>query len=137
MTHRHGTEDRRRELYRDAVAVIFREHASDLQIDDVAARVASSRRQLQRVFMEVGGTTFRELLTKVRMHEARRLLALDGTPIQEVAARVGYHEAAQFSKRFRRQFGMSPRAFRKAHQSAPKHRPAQASRRFGTLPIVS
>ena len=123
MTHRHGTEDRRRELYRDAINVIMAEYARDLQIDEVAARVASSRRQLQRVFAECGNTSFREVLTKVRMHEARRLLCEEGIPIGEVAAMVGYHEAAQFSKRFRRHFGTSPRSFRKSHRASVQNGP--------------
>lgn len=79
----------------------------------MARAVASSRRQLQRVFAEVGGTSFRELLALARMREAQRLLELDGMPIAQVAEKVGYHQAAQFSKSFRRYFGISPRTFRR------------------------
>jgi AraC family transcriptional regulator of adaptative response / methylphosphotriester-DNA alkyltransferase methyltransferase len=114
MTPRHGTEERRRDLYRDALVVIAREYATDLQIHDVARAVACSRRQLQRVFADIGNTSFRELLATARMREARRLLAGPGITIQEVAARVGYHQSAQFSKSFRRHFGVSPRAYRRS-----------------------
>ena len=112
MTPRQGTADRRRELYRDALAVIARDYANDLQIDDVARAVACSRRQMQRVFADVGGTSFRELLARARMCEARRLLALQELQIQEVAARVGYHQPAQFAKSFRRHYGIAPRTYR-------------------------
>jgi two-component system response regulator YesN len=105
-------------VYRDALATIAREYSRDLQIDDVARAIASSRRQLQRVFAEVGGTSFRELLATARMHEAKRLLAHTDLPVQEVAARVGYHQSAQFSKSFRRHFGTSPRMFRKRRQAS-------------------
>jgi two-component system response regulator YesN len=114
LSHRDGTVDRRRELYREAVAVIAREYATDLQIDHVAHRVASSRRQLQRVFREMAGTSFRELLATARMSAARELLASSQLPIQEVAPRVGYHQPAQFSKSFRRHHGMTPNAYRRA-----------------------
>jgi AraC family transcriptional regulator of adaptative response / methylphosphotriester-DNA alkyltransferase methyltransferase len=113
MTPRYGTEERRRHVYRDALEVIARQYATDLQIDDVARAVACSRRQMQRVFAEIGNTSFRELLATARMFEARRLLARPDVQIQEVAARVGYHHSTQFSKSFRRRFGVSPRGYRR------------------------
>lgn len=112
MKHRDGTAERRHEIYRDALVVIGREYSRDLQVDDVARSVASSRRQLQRIFAEVGDTSFRELLATARMKRARILLAEDGNRIQDVAAEVGYHQSAQFSKSFRRHFGISPREYR-------------------------
>ena len=45
---------------------------TELSLDDIARRVASSRRQLQRAFAEIGSTTFREHLTEVRMDARRR-----------------------------------------------------------------
>ena len=50
------------------------EYAADLSLDDIARRVASSRRQLQRAYAEIGDTTFREHLTRVRMERAAELL---------------------------------------------------------------
>jgi two-component system response regulator YesN len=138
VKHRDGTADRRAEVYRDALATIAREYSRDLQIDDVAHAVASSRRQLQRVFAEVGGTSFRELLATARMHEAKRLLAHTDLPVQDVAARVGYHQSAQFSKSFRRHFGTSPRVFRKRPQATaaivpPARRPTPITSRAASL----
>jgi two-component system response regulator YesN len=114
MEHREGTIDRRRELYREAVAVIAREYATDIQIEQLARRVASSRRQLQRVFAEVAGTSFRELLAAARMSAARELLAGSALPIKDIAPRVGYPQPAQFSKSFQHHHGMSPKAYRRA-----------------------
>ena len=50
---------RRRELYEEAAAIIEREYDPELELDDGARRIATSRRQLQRAFAEVGGTSFR------------------------------------------------------------------------------
>ena len=57
------------------VAIVEAEYADDLSLDDIARRVASSRRQLQRAYAEIGHTTFREHLTRVRMDRAAELLA--------------------------------------------------------------
>jgi AraC family transcriptional regulator of adaptative response / methylphosphotriester-DNA alkyltransferase methyltransferase len=101
------------ELFRDAVAVIERDYSRDIDLGTVAAEIATSRRQLQRVFAEVGGTNFRAYLSEVRMRHALELLK-DGMPVGQVARRVGHGEAAQFRNTFRRHYGASPSSFRPA-----------------------
>ena len=102
----------RTSLFHDAVAIVESEYGSDLSLDDIARRVASSRRQLQRSYAEIGHTTFREHLTGVRMDRAAELLASRGLTVREVAHRVGYRQPAQFAKAFRRHHGLAPSAFR-------------------------
>lgn len=106
------TIERRRTLFEEAAAIIAREYAFDLELDELARRVATSRRQLQRAFAESGGTSFRSHLAEVRMHRARELLAESSMPVREVARRVGYRQPAQFAKAFRRRFGAPPSSFR-------------------------
>jgi AraC family transcriptional regulator, regulatory protein of adaptative response / methylphosphotriester-DNA alkyltransferase methyltransferase len=106
----------RRSLFEEAISIVRREYASDLVLDDVARRVATSRRQLQRAYAEVGRTTFREHLTAVRMERAGDLLRHGNLTIREVAQRVGYRQPAQFAKAFRRHHGSAPSGFRAAEQ---------------------
>ena len=115
-THRPTTISLRTELFRDAVAIVESEYASDLSLDDIARRIASSRRQLQRAFAEIGDTTFRDHLTQVRMRRAAQLLAVHGLTVREVAGRVGYRQPAQFAKAFRRHAGVSPSDYRSRYQ---------------------
>lgn len=102
------TLERRRALFDEAVAIIEAEYDRPLDLDDVAYRVATSRRQLQRAFSECGDTTFRTYLAEVRMRRARELLAEGATPVAEVGRSVGYRQPAQFSKAFRRAYGAPP-----------------------------
>ena len=102
----------RSSLLEEANAIVERDYASDLSLDDIARRVASSRRQLQRAYAEIGHTTFRDHLTAVRMDRAAELLATRRFTVREVARRVGYRQPAQFAKAFRRHRGVSPSAFR-------------------------
>jgi AraC family transcriptional regulator, regulatory protein of adaptative response / methylphosphotriester-DNA alkyltransferase methyltransferase len=113
MSMREGTAERREDLYREAMELIARDYAGDLNLDGVARTLATSRRQLQRAFAEVGDTSFRDELARVRMNHARRLLIEDALPVRQVAARVGYHQPAQFAKSFRRYHGMPPSVFRR------------------------
>src|SRR4051812_1456591 len=111
-TQRPTTVRLRTSLFEDAVAIVEVEFGSDLALDDIARRVASSRRQLQRAYAEIGHTTFREHLTAVRMHRAAELLAGGRLTVREVARRVGYRQPAQFAKAFRRATGASPSEYR-------------------------
>jgi two-component system response regulator YesN len=114
---REGTADRRRELYREAVELIARDYAGDLNLENVARRLATSRRQLQRAFAEAGDTSFRDELARVRMQHARALLAADALPVRQVAASVGYHQPAQFAKSFRRYHGQPPSSYRRENRA--------------------
>lgn len=102
----------RTSLFDDAVRIVENEYGSDLALDDIAHRVASSRRQLQRAYAEIGHTTFREHLTRVRMERAADLLSAERLTVREVANRVGYRQPAQFAKAFRRQLGVAPSEYR-------------------------
>ena len=118
---RDGTIERRQTLYEEAKEIIRSEYPSDLELDDVARRLATSRRQLQRSFAEVGNTSFREYLAKVRMRHAARLLREGAIPVREVAQSVGYRQPAQFAKAFRRHHGTPPSSLRSRAASTNGH----------------
>jgi len=111
---RPATVQRRRALFLDAVRIMDDEFQEKLALDDVARRVATSRRQLQRAFAEAGETSFRAYLQRVRMERAAELLRGSRAPVNQVASAVGYRQPAQFAKAFRRHHGAPPSAFRVA-----------------------
>jgi transcriptional regulator GlxA family with amidase domain len=102
----------RTSLYHEANEIVNREYAADLSLDTIARRVASSRRQLQRAYAEIGNTTFRDYLTAVRMRRAAEMLGTRALTVREVAHRVGYRQPAQFAKAFRRHHGVAPSDYR-------------------------
>jgi AraC family transcriptional regulator of adaptative response / methylphosphotriester-DNA alkyltransferase methyltransferase len=114
---RQSTLHRRRELFDEALAVIERDYADEtLSLSAVAHSIATSRRQLQRVFGE-RHTSFRRELQRVRMARAAELLRENAMPVGVVARAVGYRQAAQFSKAFRRHHGRPPSELRGAPRS--------------------
>jgi transcriptional regulator GlxA family with amidase domain len=124
---RPATIRHRTSLFDDAVAIVETEFAADLSLDDIARRVASSRRQLQRAYAEIGDTTFREHLTGVRMDRAADMLQTRGLTVREVAHRVGYRQPAQFAKAFRRHHGLAPSDFRASRRFARPEATAAAA----------
>ena len=109
---RPATAQRRRDLFFEASAIIDAEYDLRVALDDVARRVATSRRQLQRAFAEAGETSFRTYLQRVRMERAAELLRAGGAPVNRIANAVGYRQPAQFAKAFRRHHGSPPSSFR-------------------------
>jgi AraC family transcriptional regulator, regulatory protein of adaptative response / methylphosphotriester-DNA alkyltransferase methyltransferase len=112
MENRQGTRDARRAIFEDSARILASEFERPLRIEEVARRVSVSPRQLQRAFSDVGGLGFRSYLRQVRMTNAVSLLTNTDLPVKEVAHHVGYRDPGQFSKAFKRTFGVSPTASR-------------------------
>jgi AraC-like DNA-binding protein/ABC-type transporter Mla MlaB component len=111
---RMATPVRRGALLAEATLALEARHPDPaLGIDDVAREIATSTRQLQRVFSELAGSAFRDELAAVRMQNGAVLLQTTALPVAEVARRVGYRQAAQFAKAFRREHGISPSGLRR------------------------
>lgn len=84
----------------------------DLYVERIAESLNLDRRYLSRLFKEKTGQTIQEYLISVRMEEARRLLS-EGYGIAETATLCGYCDACNFSKMFKRIYGISPAAWKK------------------------
>lgn len=112
--NRPATIEKLRRLHEQAVRILAREHMTEIEIDEVAERLGTSRRQLQRAFVEIGGTTYRQHVTEVRMQHAARLLADRSLTIGAITQLVGYRQQSQFSKSFRARYGLLPSAYRRA-----------------------
>ena len=115
---RETTVTQRQALLSEALEVLEREYGAQLEVDEVARRLATSRRQLQRCFAEHGDGSYRRCLGRIRVQRAAELLRDTHLPVHEVARRVGYTQPAQFAKAFRRMHGVSPTEFRDARTAA-------------------
>jgi transcriptional regulator GlxA family with amidase domain len=130
LNHREGTIQRREAILRDALDSILRDHGPDTDLEAVARRIGTSRRQLQRVFAELSDRNFRDTIAAVRMAHARKLLAGSDRPIAEIGRAAGYQQPAQFSKAFRHHHGTSPRGYRQRAKSVSVSFSGGAGRKF-------
>jgi transcriptional regulator GlxA family with amidase domain len=105
---RPATQESRLAIFAEAVEILANESSRPLRIGEVAGRVATSPRQLQRIFADVAGMGFRSYLRRLRMSKAADLLATTPLPVKEIARSVGYGDASQVSKAFKRTNGVSP-----------------------------
>ena len=112
VVHRARTAESLAGLYRESCAIVQRHYRRPLTVAVVARALASSPRQLQRAFWEVGGTSFSAYLRAVRLRNAAELLARQPLTVRQVSLLVGYRQSAHFAKAFRRRYGVTPAEYR-------------------------
>ena len=81
-------------------------------IEDVAERLATSPRSLQRALADAG-STFRDLLDDVRKQLAIAHLQDPATGVAQIALLLGFSEASAFHRSFKRWTGTTPSQFRR------------------------
>ena len=112
VVHRARTAEGLAGLYRESCAIVLRHYRRPLTVAVVARSLASSPRQLQWAFAEVGETTFSACLREVRLRNAAELLARQPLTVRQVSLLVGYRQPAHFAKAFRRRYGIAPARYR-------------------------
>jgi AraC-like DNA-binding protein len=112
VVHRARTAESLSGLYRASCAIVLRHYRRPLTVAVVARALASSPRQVQRAFDEVGETSFSAYLREVRLRNAAELLVRQPLTVRQVALLVGYRQPAHFAKAFRRRFGVTPAQYR-------------------------
>lgn len=89
-------------------------------IDEVAARLAMSRRSLQRHLREES-LSFQDVLGSVREELAKHYLASSAISPDEISWLLGFRESNSFHRAFRLRTGVSPGAWRSAQRSGSAH----------------
>ena len=94
-----------------AIDYIELSYMNPLTIMDIADFVGLNPFYLSKLFKEKTGHTLQTHILSIRLAEAKRYLSL-GYAIKEVAALCGFKDVANFSKLFKREFGMNPSQWR-------------------------
>jgi transcriptional regulator GlxA family with amidase domain len=82
-------------------------------IDDLAERIAMSRRTFTRHFSKATGMTLVEWLVNERLHQTRELLETTSLSIDRIASMAGFQTPTSFRQHFKKRFQVSPRDWRK------------------------
>lgn len=101
-----------------ALALLHGDPARAWTVDELAREVALSRSALAERFVALVGDSPMQYLTRWRLALAAQTLRANGTTVARVAERSGYESEAAFCRAFKREFGVSPTAWRKAASAA-------------------
>lgn len=83
-------------------------YTENLTVDRLAAEANMSISAFHHNFKSVTSTSPLQYLKSYRLHKARLLMLHDGMKAGAAALHVGYESASQFSREFKRYFGMTP-----------------------------
>jgi AraC-like DNA-binding protein len=83
-------------------------YASPLSAEDMAGKAGMSVSAFHHSFKLVTASSPLQYLKRIRLDHARRLMAHDGYNAGSAARAVGYESPSQFSREFKRLFGVTP-----------------------------
>lgn len=84
------------------------QYTETLSVDQLAAEANMSVSAFHHNFKAVTSTSPLQYIKTFRLHKARMLMLHDGMKASAAALRVGYESASQFSREFKRYFGVTP-----------------------------
>jgi len=91
-----------------AVAVLRRDYARRLPVEDLAALAGMSPSSFHHHFRAVTSLTPLQFQKQLRLIEARRLMLAEGASASRAAHTVGYESVQQFTREYGRMFGLPP-----------------------------
>jgi AraC-like DNA-binding protein len=119
LTHQHHFGRIARALRR-----IHADYRAALDVDTLAREAGMSAAVFHAQFKAVTSTSPMQYVKTTRLHQARLLMVQDGMNASVAATRVGYESPSQFSREFKRLFGLSPseevRRVRNGAEAAPR-----------------
>lgn len=93
-----------------AVALLRQQYLQPLSIEALADAMHMSSSTLHHQFKAATSMSPLQFQKHLRLHEARRLMLVEGLEANAAAHRVGYESASQFSREYKRMFGAPPRS---------------------------
>lgn len=92
---------------------IDKNYMENLTLSEIAEQFHISYSHLSKTFHETYGVSFQKYLISKRMSYAEKLLQSQNLGLQEIADAVGYHNVFNFSRAFKKYFGVSPIYYRR------------------------
>lgn len=83
--------------------------AKPLQVDELAGHVGMASTTFHRHFKKITSASPLQYQKNLRLHEAKRLMVSERESVSNAAYAVGYESPAQFSREYKRLFGVSPK----------------------------
>ncbi|WP_394831899.1 AraC family transcriptional regulator [Pendulispora rubella] len=98
----------------EALAFLQTRFDEPVRLEELARKVGLSMDRFERLVSQVFHLTPRQLLTKIRIEAASRLLREGDEGIAAIAHACGYSDHSAFTRQFRSTVGVTPLAFRRS-----------------------
>lgn len=101
----------------EAIRYIGRHYKEDIALDDICAKVRTSKYYFSRMFRDATGATVMEYLNNIRLTKAHSLITDTKCSLDEISKETGFGTAVNLNRAFKKVYGISPREFRKLNAS--------------------
>lgn len=95
---------------------VFSNHAGNVSMSEAAALVGKSEPTFSKYFKRATGQNFSDLVRKLRLAHARRLLESSDKAISDICYEVGFSNLSNFNRHFLNDAGETPRHYRQRVQ---------------------
>jgi len=85
----------------------------DISVASIAEMLGIDRRYLYRIFVEYIGMSPKNYISKYRLRKAAELLSQYDCIVSEAARSCGYKDMFNFSKMFKKEYGISPSEYKR------------------------
>ncbi len=97
-------------LINDAINLNYR----TLTLDELADQFSYSKSHISHVIKSTRGETFSEIVNRMKINDACKLLVESNAGISKIAYDCGFSNVEYFNRCFKKQTGMSPSAYRRS-----------------------
>lgn len=103
-----------------AIQYVYDHLDSKISLHLLAAQVNVSPSYLNRVFRANVGSSVNQFISKIKVQQAEHYLIDSTLSIQQIARRLGFSDPYYFSRLFKHNVSISPRAYRNQHGRNPQ-----------------
>ena len=90
----------------------------NISIPELAHNVNLSPGRASHLFKESVGQSIHRYITEIKISNSKELLSHTDMNIAEISSMVGFEDPLYFSRSFKSHVGVSPKEFRKTHNSS-------------------
>jgi len=101
-----------RQQMKRVLDVVQDQLSQDLSLDALARQIGFSPYHFARLFRQTTGQSPHQFVLRQRIERAQRLLAEGSMPLAHVAVESGFADQSHLTRAFKRQLGLTPRAYR-------------------------
>ncbi|MED4956968.1 helix-turn-helix domain-containing protein, partial [Paenibacillus macerans] len=113
---REAKERGRSHVLQRALLYIGQRYKEELSMEQTAEHVNLSPYYFSKLFKLRTGENFSDYVTRLRIEEAKRLIAEGRLSLKEICYEVGYKDPNYFSRVFKKAAGMTPTEYRQQRE---------------------
>ena len=98
-----------------AVIYMLENFQNDISLNDVSKHIGLSDAYFSTVFRKQTTINFKDYLDDIRFSYAKKLLSLTSLSIKEIIFKSGFRDYANFTRRFKQKYNVTPTDYRNNH----------------------